>query len=358
MKRKFPVLFVAIACLLGSLLLPNCVRADKASDNAVVDSFLEYVAEMSSADEAQKKAVQKLVGELRADSPADSITESLIKLYPDYSNAIEASDNDELASAQKGLKVFVDSDNQFLSADASFYLARTLMNHEQFEVALPYLEKLTGDLAEYTVHSGNAQFFIAVAQAGMLKNDEAIESFRIFLTENVDAPERLRMSAWRQAQHLNDIAEGELDDVSHRMDFSRRRLAIEESNEETQGEQDKIINMLNKLIEDAEKQEAQSSSKQNTQKKSEGQGQQPQPGGNKPGEKPSQSKGNQGGTSSNPNGRAVKKSFDNGAQSDWSRLRDIARDPANTTAKESLPPAYREMIEDIYEEANKIYEGG
>ena len=356
MKRKFPVLLVAIACSLGSLLLPNCVRADKTSDNAVVDSFLEYVAEMSSADEAQKKAVQKLVGELRADSPADSITESLIKLYPDYSNAIEASDNDELASAQKGLKVFVDSDNRFLSADASFYLARTLMNHEQFEVALPYLEKLTGDLADFTVHSGNAQFFIAVAQAGMLKNDEAIESFRVFLNENVDAPERLRMSAWRQAQHLNDIAEGELDDVSHRMDFSRRRLAIEESNEETQDEQDKIINMLNKLIEDAEKQEAQSSSKQNTQQKSEGQ--QPQQGGPKPGEKPGQSKSNQGGSSSNPNGRAVKKSFDNGAQSAWSQLRDRARDPANTAAKEKLPPAYREIIEDIYEEANKVGEGG
>ena len=356
MKRKFPVLFVAVACLLGSLLLPNFARADKASDNAVVDSFLEYVAEMSSADEAQKKAVQKLVGELRADYPADCITESLIKLYPEYSDAIEASDNDELASAQKGLKVFVDSDNRFLSADASFYLARTLMNHEQFEVALPYLEKLTGDLADFTVHSGNAQFFIAVAQAGMLKNDEAIESFRVFLNENVDAPERLRMSAWRQAQHLNDIAEGELDDVSHRMDFSRRRLAIEESNEETQDEQDKIINMLNKLIEDAEKQEAQSSSKQNTQQKSEGQ--QPQQGGPKPGEKPGQSKSNQGGSSSNPNGRAVKKSFDNGAQSAWSQLRDRARDPANTAAKEKLPPAYREIIEDIYEEANKVGEGG
>ena len=355
MKREFLNLVIAAAFSLVALLLPSAARADEASDNAVVDSFLEYVDGLSSVDETQKKTVVKLVTELRNDSPADSITEGLIKLNPGYSEAIEASDNDALESAQNELKPFVGSDNQFLSADASFYLARTLMNHEEFEMALPYLESLTGDLADHTVHSGSAQYFIAVAQAGMLKNQEAIESFTIFLTENDDAPERLRMSAWRQAQHLNAIAEGELDDVSHRMDFSRRRLAIEESNDETQDEQDKIIDMLNKLIKDAEKQEAQSSSKKNTQQKSEGkQGQKP---GQQQGNKPSPSKSNQGGSSSNPNGRAVKKSFDNGAPSQWSELRERARDPANTAAKEKLPAEYRDILERISEEASKVDEG-
>lgn len=354
MKREFLILFIAAAFSLGSLLLPSVTRADKASDDAVVDSFLEYVDGLSSADEAQKKVVKKLVTNLRNDSPADSITEGLIKLHPGYSDAIEASDNDALESAQAELKTFVGSDNQFLSADASFYLARTLMNHEEFEMALPYLESLTDDLADHTVHSGSAQYFIAVAQAGMLKNQEAIESFKVFLMENDDAPERLRMSAWRQAQHLVSIAEGELDDVSHRMDFSRRRLAIEESNDETQEEQSKIIDMLNKLIKDAEKQEAQSSSKKNTQQKSEGQGQQP---GQQQGNKPGQSKSNQGGSSSNPNGRAIRKSFDNGAPSKWGKLRERARDPSNTAAKEKLPAEYRDIVERIFEEASKVDEG-
>ena len=330
--------------------------ADEASDNAVVDSFLAHVAELDIANDEQKKAITALVTELRVESPSDSITEALIRLYPDYAGAIEASDDDDLASAKAELSKFVESENQFLSADASFYLARTLMNHEEFEMALPYLESLTDDLAEHTVHSGSAQFFIGVAQAGMLQNKEAIESFNVFLRENVNAPERLRMSAWRQAEHLARMSDGELDDVSQRMEFSRRRLAIEESNEKTQEEQDKIVDILNKLIEDAEKQEAQSSSKQNTQQQSEQQPGQPQPG--QQANKPGQSKSDQGGTSSNPNGKAVRKSFDNGAQSAWSQLRDRARDPANTAAKEKLPAAYRDLVERYFEEANKVNEGG
>ena len=222
------------------------------------------------------------------------------------------------------------------------------MTHEEFEEAIPILQRLTGELADFTVHSGSAQYFIGVAKAGMLKNEEAIESFVEFLQYNPDAPERLRVSAWRQVQHLQSIMEGELDDISQRMDFSRRRLTLEESNDVTQVEQEKIIKMLDKLIEEAEKKEAQSSCK-NCQSQSAKQQQQQQ----QQAQKPSQSKSNKGGTSSNPNGKFVEKAFDNGPQSPWSQLRDRARDPANTAARENLPARYRDIIERYFEEANK-----
>jgi hypothetical protein len=69
-----------------------------------------------------------------------------------------------------------------------------------------------------------------------------------FLSENPGAPERMRVSAWRQIQQIRSIKEGKLDDVYQRMDYSRRRLAQIETGDQTQEQQDKIIGMLTKMI--------------------------------------------------------------------------------------------------------------
>lgn len=339
---------LTLVAILGTFIASPLLADDGKDSATIIDSFLKNISAMDSVDDSSKAQAEKIIADLRADSPVDSITEALMALYPDYSKAIEASDNDDLETAKNSLLQFSASEDKYLASDASFYLARTLMNHEEFEAALPLLNQLTDELADFNVHSGVAQYYIGVAEAGMLNKDKAIEAFVNFLQFNPDAPERLRVSAWRQYQELQSIREGELDDVSQRMDFSRRRLSIEESDDVTQTEQDKIIKMLNKLIKQAEKKEAQSSCK-NCKSQSQGQQQKPQNGQNKPG----QSKSNKGGTSSNPNGQFREKSFDNGSSSPWSQLRDRARDPANTAAKDKLPARYRDLVERYFEEASK-----
>ncbi len=343
MKRILPIIAIMAAFIISPL------HADEGKDSkTVIDSFLKNLGNLDSVDADKKTQAEKIVNELREDAPADTITEALMAIYPEYSKAIEASDSDDLDAARDSLQQFSAAGDKFLASDASFYLARTLMNHEEFEAALPLLKQLTDGLSDFTVHSGVAQYYIGVAEAGMLNNQKAIDAFVNFLQFNPNAPERLRVSAWRQFQELQSIKEGQLDDVSQRMDFSRRRLTIEESNDVTQDEQDKIVNLLNKLIKQAEKKEAQSSCK-NCKSQSQQQQQQPKNGQNKPG----QAKSNKGGTSSNANGQFKEKSFDNGSSSPWSQLRERARDPANTAAKEQLPARYRDLVERYFEEAAK-----
>ena len=191
----------------------------------------------------------------------DAVTEGLIQLYPKYSQAVESSDTQDVEAAVELLSPLANSKDKFLAADASFYLARTLMNDERFEDAMPRLKQLIGDLSEFTAHQGNAQYFIGVAQAGLLQNDEAVQSFMQFLQFNPDAPERLRVSAWRQVQQIQSIREGKLDDVYQRMDYSRRRLELIETDKATQTEQDKIVKMLTALIKEEEKKECSSNCK-------------------------------------------------------------------------------------------------
>jgi hypothetical protein len=137
-----------------------------------------------------------------------------------------------------------------------------------------------------------------------------------------------------------------MEDIYQRMDYSRRRLSLIEPGEQTQEEQDKIVRMLAKLIKEQEKKEA--SSKSKNQQKNQQQQQQQQQANQK--RQPSQSQ--IGGQSSNPNGQVVKKSYNDGPASPWSRLRDRSRDPANNAIKDKLPARYREIVERYYEAAN------
>ncbi|MEM9943788.1 MAG: tetratricopeptide repeat protein [Planctomycetota bacterium] len=256
------VLRVIITAMIALAVVVNVTVASPTGDDIqkVVNSFVEHIDGLESVEADKKSRAQKVIGEVGKDSP-DAITEGLIHLYPAYSQAIEMSDAEETDQAIDSLQELSQSNDKYLSADASFYLARTLMNAERFEEALPILQQLTGKLGQFSVHQGNSQYFIGVAQAGLLKNQDAIQSFMTFLSFNPDAPERLRVSAWRQAQELQSIQDGKLDDIYQRMDYSRRRLTLKETGDQTQGEQDKIVDLLTKLIKEEEKKECSSNCK-------------------------------------------------------------------------------------------------
>lgn len=337
-----------LTCLLtwGALLGP--ARSAPADDHPqkVLQNFREYLAQQELAAELREKVAATL--DKSQDDPQYGITEALILLHPEYGQAIDSADRDDLDSALKALPALTQSENPYLAADARFYLARTLMNHEHFEEALPLLAQLTGDQGVYTAHQGSAQYYRAVAQAGLLDNEAAVESFMQFLQFNPDAPERLRVSAWRQVQHLQSIKSGQLDDIYQRMDYSRRRLELIETDDDTQSQQGKIVDMLTKLIKEAEKQEC-SASSQNSQSQSQPQG---SPEQQQAQSQPGQSQSQSGSSSSNPNGTAIVKSYDDSPASPWSRLRDRSRDPANNAIKEKLPARYRDIVEKYIEAAN------
>lgn len=337
----------SVRFLLGlSLVLTLAPIASVHADD-LLDNFRKHVTEQSELSSKTRDEALQAVAEF-AESPADAITEALIIMYPAYGDAVAASDDENVQDSLQLLQPLVDSKDPFLAADASFYLARVLMNDEQYEQALPLLGRLTDDLESFSAHGASASFYRGVALAGLLKNQEAIEAFMQFLHFYPDAPERLRVSAWRQVQQLQAVKEGQLSDVSQRMEFSRRRLELKEPDEVTQQQQKKIVEMLAKLIKEQEKKECSSSksSSKNTKQQQQQQQQQQQAS------KPKNNKSQKGGSSSNPNGSVVEKSYDDGPASPWSRLRDRSRDPANNAIKERLPARYRDIVEKYYEKAN------
>ena len=335
---------IAPFALLAALCLISVATADDHGQQ-VLAKFKQHVQKLDQLEAKQRNRVADILQQ-SADDPQYAITEALVLMHQGYGKAIESADTDDAEAAVKALRPLLDSKDRFLAADASFYLARTLMNTERFEEAMPLLKQLTGELGPFTAHQGAAQYFTGVAQAGLLENKAAIESLMQFLQFNPDAPERLRVSAWRQIQQLQSIKNGKLNDVYQRMDFSRRRLELIETGEITQEEQDKIVKMLTKLIKEEEKKECANCKGGKSDKPGQKQSQQQAQS------KPSQSKSQKGGSSSNPNGKAIVKNYNDDPASPWSRLRDRSRDPANNAVKDKLPARYRAIVEKYIENAN------
>lgn len=348
MKRVRSSLVTGLAILVLSLGGWVGVQADDQNATKVLNAFLDHVGQLKDADASTKDQVKATVDNLRGDaiSQVDAISESLMLIYPQYRDAVAAADA-SIESAMDSLRPWTESNDPYTAADASFHLARALVNAERFEQALPLLESVSTKQSDFTLHGGTASYFIGVSYAKLLQNAKAVDSLSEFLQQHPDAPERLRVSAWRQIQELAAIEEGQLADAHQRMEFSRRKLDLQDSGDLTQDQQDKIVGILAKLIREQEKRECSScNSKKNCQ--SEDQGQAKKSG--KKDNDPSQSKSQTGGQSNNPNGVA-ERIYSDGPASPWSKLRDRSRDPAYTAIKDQLPAKYRDIVERYTEKA-------
>jgi TolA-binding protein len=350
--RRIRSRMLSVGLLFGAVVGAQAAPTDT---NKVLDDFVASVGNSSTATPEQKRIVAQLVKELRQ-TPEDrsaAITESLRLLHPEFKDALAALGEDNLSAAIVGLTKLRESADPYLAAAASFYLARANLLDERFEDALPLLSDLQGKWADKTASGGEVLFLRGVAEVALLHHQEASATLQRFLNEYPDAPERMRVGAFRQLEQLKLFEEGTLSDVHLRMDFSRRKLTLEDTGNETRQQQDKIIEILAKLIKEAEEREC------NCRGGGNGKGQKQ----GKPGESESKAQGegsqsgSSGGGSKGIDTDAVKRLTRGGPQSPWSRLRDKDRDPVYSAIKEKFPARYQQLIEQYYKSFQDDTEG-
>lgn len=335
---------------IAALAIAVCANSAKAvSPDKIVGVIDQFVASLENNGEiaADKKVpIIQTVKEMRDDAydrPL-AITEALCEIYPDYAKSLELMGEEDLRPAIQSLASLSKSSDAYLAAEATFYLARAYMLDERYEEAIPLLRRVSSELSEQTVQTGNALYLEGIANARLLNRKEAIAALERYINENPNAPERMQVGAWRQLEQLRSLKEGTLADVYDRMDFSRRHLKLAKTGDETQEQQDQIIAMLDKLIKEAEDRESQASQSESECKKCGKKDCQ----GDCEGEGEGEGKGKgKGGNSKNEDGVA-RKTYNNGPQSPWSKLRDRDRDPVYSAIKERFPARFEHIIEQYY----------
>ena len=344
---------ILTASIVGGLLLLslNALGAETraANTDAILDEFLSTVGKNKEFTPEQLQSASEAVATLRAepDGRTIAITEALRELYPEYKAALAALGEEDFGAAVPALSKLHGGDDAYLAADAGYFLARACMLDERFEDALPLLADLTGKWSDKTLRGGEALFLQGVAQIQLLQHKEAMDSLAHFLARHPDAPERMRVGAMRQLEQLKAFQAGTLTDVQLRMDYSRRRLTLEDTGRDTRVQQDKIIEVLAKLIKEAEERECNCKGSG----KGSGQGQKQGKGGEGDSQANGQGQGQEGtagGGSKGTDGDSVKRLHRGGPQSPWSQLRDKQRDPVFNAIKDKFPGRYQQLIEQYY----------
>ena len=334
---KFLVIYM-LRCFLGFLCLVFCsfsvVFADKSEET--LDEFMSHVQEQEGFSDEDKQRIQTLVETLREDEAIRDtvITEALRRMHSEFHQAIRGLADIDTESAMRQLMELTQSEDPYLAADATFFLARGYIQQENYESALPLLRRVTGKMKSHTLRQAEALFFQASAEMQALDHGAALNSLGRFEAQRLSTNPRMRAEASAMRFQLEQNQEGSLPDVASHMGFSRRKLGLSDPGADTQDVQDKIVTMLDVLIAQAEEQEQQQS-------KSQGQGQ-GQAQGNQPGQKPGQGAM----PIPDPKTNAFDRPDLNAKRSEWDNPRERERRAEALNAlKDRFPARYQQLIE-------------
>lgn len=316
-------------------------------DEQIIEGFIESISE---DEQFEADLREEVVERIRADldgpfDPADVLGDAVADLVPAFGDGLDALFEEDLDAAIEHFRQVIGHENPYVDAHARFYAAQVLVNQERLEEALELLELLTEEHADKTLYASDAAFYRGVAEGGTLRRAEALSTMRGFIESFPDASARMIDGARQMAYDLELLVryEGYLEDVHDRMQFSRRKLALEETGDPTQEQHREIIEIIERLIEEAEQEEEQ------------GQG-----GGDGGGEGGQEGQQGAGDPSGGPGGAqqsaAVPGQSQMGEQRDvegraeaWGGLPPHERERIEQTLQERYPDHYRALIEQYYQ---------
>ena len=314
--------------------------AELSKVDKTIQSFVESLKSNKSLSDVQREKVLRIVAALRADEFAKdaTITEGLREVYPEFASALTSLGDEDLDKSIPALKKLAASEDEFLAVEASFYLARAYMFGEKYEEALKVLKDVLQ--SDKSLNQSHALFLRGVTESQLLMRKDAIATLGKYLKDYPNAPERMRVGAWRHKMLLEQIDEGSISDVANMMEFSRRKLALDDTGKKTRKVQDDIVAMLGKLIEEAEKKECEAC------KDCEGQGKPGQGQGSRSG----QGQGMGGNTGGNSSGNSIAaRTHRGGPRSPWGDLRKKERlEKTFAALKAKFPARYKQLIQQYY----------
>jgi len=327
-------------------------KAAQVEANKVLDAFIASVKADKSIKSQHREAIVKLVDGARQSAlpdMAETISTSLTLVDKDFGTAMIALGQERPDAAVKRLRQSVKSKNPFVAAQSKYFLGRAYIQQEIFEDALLPLNDLLKNHRDHTLYAGEAEFLKGVCEAELLKRDEAIKTLEAFLQKHRwTASERMVTGAEVLLGDLRWIKDGTLEDVQQRMEFSGRRLKLADTSKPTQDEQEKIVNILNKLIEEAEKQENQGQGSGSGSGSGQGSGQGSGKGGSPSGNQMPGGPANQSGLPGGPGRVGDLDKIAKNAAEPWGDLNERERAKVMSNMKDRFPERYRELLEQYY----------
>lgn len=323
---------------------------------ALIDRFVAHVKESPGVPAAARSAVAAAWAEHRADpDPSEFLTAGVAIISSDYRAAMDALDQEDYAKAEAALRPLLADKDPYILLHASALLSRALVESERLEEAEELLAPLAAgekELIERTFLEADVDFLLAYCQLSNLDYELARMSLQSFENQHPDAPERLRLPARQMLQELAARQPEGLGEVSDLMVYAGRRLSVGRADKPVKERQDRAVELLDKLIKQAEQREQQQNKDKNqSDRQGQPQGQQQgQPNGNDRSNSAAQD-------SMRPLGKGKIGELHRSAEArpgdEWGKMSPEEREQILQSLRRNFPSQYRQLVEQYYRQLAK-----
>lgn len=313
---------------------------------APVDRFLAALAQRQDVAADTRDFIANQWSQAQDKDGASFLAEALSLLSPQFRKGLEQYEKEDLAGCAEAMKTLADDADPFLAAHARFYFIKAMVSQKNFASALEELEAIAPDrhtrIEPHSYHLPELDFLHAYCLVENLRYEEASRHLVQFLTVHPDAPQRLTVSARQMLAELANRQPGRIGEVSDLMMFAANRLGHRDTGVDVQDRQKRAMDLLDKLIKEAEDREKNQSRNPNN-GGSPNNNPRPQP------QNPMQQSQLPPGASGPANLR-VRQASPGEA---WGALAPQEREKILQALKESFPGKYRRLVEQYYEQLAK-----
>lgn len=322
----------------------------------IVEAFVKHVGETASYPESARQFVASEWEKRRGKPEAETfLVDALAVLYPDFKAALDLQNGNDASKATEALATLAESDDPYLAVNAAGLAAQAMVGEDRLLNADSLLRAVAekhGDWRERTTSAGEMLFLSGFSAVQMLRYEQATAELGEFLHNYPNAPERLRKSAEQMVKELNTREPDGLGDVHDLMDYARREMELGKSGDDVREKQKKAVDLLAKLVEQAEEQEKQQQQQQQQNSKSQKNGggkNNNDPRGAKPGAQHAQK-------STLPQGGGDTNLGDNKRVrpgESWGKMPPKEREALLQALQKRFPSQYRDLVEQYYRELSK-----
>lgn len=320
------------------------------TSDAVVGSPLErFLADLKTRDEVAPETRDRLLADAARPDALDAaafLDQALMTLYPEYRRAQAAYDTEAYAECQAIMQTLSAHRDPFLATSARFYVIKSLISRKDFHAALREIEAWAdqrhGDIQKYSYHLPELDFLHGYCLVEDLQYQAGARQLVRFLALHPDAPDRLAVAARQMVAEIQNRIPGQIGEVSDLMAFAADRLQHQDTGTVVQERQKKALDLLDRLIDEAEKNEQNNSDNSSASRPSPNRGgqtpQSPMPQSQLPA--PGEVQTHLRVRDANP-GEA------------WGALPPADRERILQALRESFPGRYRRLVEQYYEQLAK-----
>lgn len=322
-----------------------------ADDAALRARFEDHLATLAATRPLQVAAVRAaLTEDDGAKLPLSVLLPAALgRLDENFAAALQAFDEGRNEAAAEQFAKLAGNADPFIAGSATWFRARAQLDLGRYEAVQEWLAPLLADekqaeqLAAHTPFAPQLWLTLAACQWRNLEFEQAEQTLAALRARFDAPPEIVDVGARQLGLELSRREKGTLGEVAEVMDYSANRLNVADPDARLATQQERIIDLLDKLIEQREQQE-----QQNRGKGGQG-GQQGQPQGGQaqgmPQSPPDES-------TAPPTTEADMGELHGAPKADpgeaWGKLPPAERERILQAIRERYPSRYRQLVEQYY----------